>query len=141
MEVTLYFGGEKINTTALIDSGAAGNFIDLSFAKTYHISLIPCTSRMAVAALDGRPLGSGEIQYISQEVTLQTSTLHSESIQLLTIESPRHPIILGLPWLEKLNPVISWSEKQIIQWSNTCQKDCLRSITKVSSPITHSESA
>ncbi|KAG1956839.1 retrotransposable element [Pimephales promelas] len=140
LEVTLCFGDEKINTTALVDSGAAGNFIDLSFARTYQLSLLPCTSRMAVAALDGRPLGTGEIQYISQEVTLQTSTLHSERIQLYTIDSPRHPIILGLPWLEKHNPVISWSEKQIIQWSGACKEECLRSLTRVPSTVTHSES-
>ncbi|KAG1927373.1 retrotransposable element [Pimephales promelas] len=139
LDVTLYSRGDRINTTALVDSGAAGNFIDLSFAKTYHISLLPCSPPRAVAALDGRPLGNGEIQYISQAVTLETSTLHSEIIQLFTIDSPRHPIILGLPWLEKHNPVISWSEKQIVQWSNACHRDCLRSITKVSLSIPHSE--
>lgn len=49
LAVTLRFGNEIVNTTALIDSGAAGNFIDLSFAETHHLSLLPCKPRMADA--------------------------------------------------------------------------------------------
>ncbi|KAG1933749.1 hypothetical protein F2P79_020467 [Pimephales promelas] len=42
---------------------------------------------------------------------------------------------------EKHNPVISWSEKQIIQWSIACQEECLRSLTKVPSTVIHGESS
>ncbi len=30
-----------------------------------------------------------------------------------------------MPWLERHNPCISWSTRQIVQWSETCHKHCL----------------
>ncbi len=48
---------QTIQTTALLDSGAAGNFIDSEFVGQLHLELTPCNSSLAVEALDGRPLG------------------------------------------------------------------------------------
>ncbi|KAL0147880.1 hypothetical protein M9458_056801, partial [Cirrhinus mrigala] len=130
INVTLGFNGLKIDTSALIDSGAAGNFIAESFAKTYNLPLLTCGPRVAVAALDGRPLGSGRVRSVTEELELQASSLHVEKLRLFTIHSPNHPIILGLPWLEKHNPIISWSNKQILQWSPDCLGRCLRETTR-----------
>lgn len=94
--VTLRVNGELIDTTALIDSGAAGNFIDSEFSKTHNIPLVPCESRLAVAALDGRPLGSGWIQFVTKDLSLRTGALHTETIRLFVFQSPQTPIILGL---------------------------------------------
>ncbi len=77
--VTLTFKGQITETSALIDSGAAGNFIDATFAKTHHIPLVPCVSHLAVAALDGRPLGSGCVQFITEEMQLRVGALHTFS--------------------------------------------------------------
>ncbi|KAL0204378.1 hypothetical protein M9458_002396, partial [Cirrhinus mrigala] len=130
INVNLVFDGRDISTTALIDSGAAGNFIDESFAKSCNLPLVACGSRVVVAALDGRPLGSGRVRAITEELELQTTSLHTEKLRLFTIHSPNHPIILGLPWLEKHNPVISWTKKHILQWSPDCQDRCLKRVTR-----------
>ncbi len=53
--------------------------------------------------------------------------LHTETINLFVFQSPQTPIILGLPWLERHNPSISWSERQITQWSESCRQNCLPS--------------
>ncbi len=123
--VTLRVNGEVIETTALIDSGAAGNFIDSAFSKTHRIPLVACVSRLAVAALDGRPLGSGRIQFTTEDLSLCTGAFHMETIRLFVFQSPQTPIILGLPWLEKHNPTISWPDKQITHWSEGCRQHCL----------------
>ncbi len=115
-----------METVALIDSGAAGNFIDVSFPKDNNIPLVPCDSHLAVAALDGRPLGSGCIQFTTENLQLSTGFLHTETIRLFVFQSPQNPIILGLPWLEQHNPSISWTNRQIIQWSDFCLQNCLR---------------
>ncbi len=94
--VTLTINGQITETLALIDSGAAGNFIDASFAKTHNIPLVPCVSHLAVAALDGRPLGSGRVQFITEDIQLRVGVLHTESIKLFVFQSPQTPIILGL---------------------------------------------
>ncbi len=125
--VTLMVKGQITETSALIDSGAAGNFIDATFAKTHHIPLVPCVSHLAVAALDGRPLGSGRVQFITEEMQLRVGALHTETISLFVFQSPQTPIILGLPWLERHNPSISWSERPITQWSESCKQNCLPS--------------
>ncbi len=101
--VTLMIKGQTIETVALIDSGAAGNFIDASFAKTHNIPLVPCVSHLAVAALDGRPLGTGRVQFITEDIQLRVGALHTEAIRLFVFQSPQSPIILGLPWLERHN--------------------------------------
>ncbi len=130
--ITITNSNESTATMALIDSGAAGHFIDISFAKAHNLPLVPCESRVAVAALDGRPLGSGRINYLTPELHLQTGILHTESIRLFAIESPLNSVILGLPWLEKHNPRISWSSPQILQWSEFCHLHCLTSSPKPS---------
>ncbi len=119
--------GQITETLALIDSGAAGNFIDATFARTHNIPLVPCVSHLAVAALDGRRLGSGRVQFITEDIQLRVGALHTEAIELFVFQSPQTPIILGLPWLERHNPSISWSEKQITQWSESCRQNCLPS--------------
>jgi hypothetical protein len=137
--ITIHYNNKSFETIAMIDSGAAGNFIDVSFAQTHNLSLLPCESRVAVAALDGRPLGSGSIEYLTPELRLQTGILHTETIRLFVIESPRNPVILGLPWLEKHNPRISWSSQQILQWSDYCQQHCLQPYHKLPAPSSERE--
>ncbi len=89
--VTLRVNGEVIET-ALIDSGAAGNFIDSAFSKTHRIPLVACVSRLAVAALDGRPLGSGRIQFTTRIYHCARSLSWRQSVVRLSITAnPYHP--------------------------------------------------
>ncbi len=132
LSVKLRIQDKVTTTTALIDSGAAGNFVSLEFAQQHELKLTPCNSPMAVEALDGRPLGEGRVFCITEEVKLLIGTLHSEFIKFYVIHSPNNPIILGLPWLRTHHPHISWREGQILQWGTTCQERCLAKIPKAS---------
>ncbi|XP_073669521.1 uncharacterized protein [Paramisgurnus dabryanus] len=123
--VTLIWQHSTIPSKALLDSGAAGNFIDSGLVKSHGISVIPCVPPLSVAALDGRPLGSGRITHITQSITLATETDHTEEITFYVILSPHNPIILGFPWLHLHNPLISWKEKRILNWNNECLTTCL----------------
>ncbi|KAL0193301.1 hypothetical protein M9458_011597, partial [Cirrhinus mrigala] len=142
--VNIVFLDKQINTTALIDSGAAGNFMDLDFAKAQGLSLIPCTSPLSVPALDGRPLGPGRVHYTTSDLHLTTGALHTETIRFFLIQAPCNPVILGLPWLQQHEPLISWTEGQITQWSDRCFAPCFPTLkprvlevasVKVDSPI------
>ncbi len=136
LPVTVRSQNQDITTTALLDSGAAGNFIDSEFVSQHHLKLTPCTSSLAVEALDGRPLGKGKILRLTEPVILQIGTLHSEEIQFYVIQSPTHPLILGLPWLRTHDPQISWREGQITEWGPACQERCLSKITRKLHTIT-----
>ncbi|KAL0192337.1 hypothetical protein M9458_010633, partial [Cirrhinus mrigala] len=123
--VILKFKNQTVQTVALVDSGAAGNFIDRDFARTHAIPLVPCVSHLAVAAVDGRPLGSGQIQQTTDDLTLLSGALHTETICLFVLSTSQTPVILGFPWVERHNPTISWAKKQILRWSEFCHKHCL----------------
>ncbi|KAI2662464.1 Retrotransposon-derived protein PEG10 [Labeo rohita] len=126
----LCFEGRSIRTTALIDSGAAGNFIDKDFVKANQLPLLPCVSPVAVAALDGRPLGSGRVEHTTTDLTLRLEPGHQEIIRFFTITSPQSPLILGFPWLNHHEPTISWARGVITHWSSYCQRSCLQSAPK-----------
>ncbi len=58
--VTLETSSGAIQIPAMIDSGAAGNFLSLNFAQEHDIPLIRCLSPLTVEAVDGRPLGTSK---------------------------------------------------------------------------------
>lgn len=80
--VYLRCGKIEISTLAMVDSGAAGNFIDHSFATTHSILLTSCDSSLAITAIDGRPLGEGHIKFRTLSISLQTGSLHKEELLL-----------------------------------------------------------
>ncbi|PWG74727.1 hypothetical protein DF186_16375, partial [Enterococcus hirae] len=83
--MVIVFGEVSIATHALIDSGAAGNFIDADFVATNHLPVLPCSPSVTVAALDGRPLGSGRIHHTTGDLTLRIEPSHQETIRLFII--------------------------------------------------------
>lgn len=51
---------------------------------------MPCASQVSISAIDGCPLGTGEVSATTRDLTLQVGSLHSETIRLFTITSPDH---------------------------------------------------
>ncbi|KAI2661109.1 Transposon Tf2-6 polyprotein [Labeo rohita] len=124
--VTLGFEDISVETTALIDSGAAGNFIDADFVTANHLPVLSCTPHVTVAALDGQPLGSGQIHHTTNDLTLRIEPCHQEIIRFFIISSPQSPIILGYPWLNLHGPTIAWADCTISRWSPHCRQHCLQ---------------
>lgn len=110
LPVTLrYLGGTSV-FPVLLNSGAAGIFIDANTMRCLNITnLMPQPIRIQVT--DGRPIRKGIINWHTQLISLQVWALHHENIKLLVITSPKPPVILGLPWMELHNPQLSWSDK------------------------------
>ncbi|KAI2666797.1 Transposon Tf2-6 polyprotein [Labeo rohita] len=127
LPITIVFGEVSVATFALIDSGAAGNFIDADFVATNHLPVLPCSPSVTVAALDGRPLGSGRIHHTTDDLTLRIEPSHQETIRLFIISSPQSPVILGYPWLHLHGPTITWANRTITHWSPHCHQHCLQS--------------
>ncbi|KAI2654711.1 Transposon Tf2-6 polyprotein [Labeo rohita] len=80
-----------------------------------------------MAALDGRPLGSGRIHHTTDDLTLRIEPSHQETIRLFIISSPQSPVILGYPWLHLHGPTITWANRTITHWSPHCHQHCLQS--------------
>ncbi|KAI2646233.1 Transposon Tf2-6 polyprotein [Labeo rohita] len=109
--------------TALLDSGAEGNFMDYSFALRNHVPLSPLTNTIAVSAFNGQILP--KITLTTDPITLTVSGNHSESIPFYILDSPHAPVVLGHPWLVKHNPRIDWQLKSVSEWSIKCHESCL----------------
>ncbi len=109
----------------MIDSGAAGDFLDLSLAKELGIPTQLLPHPQAVTALDGRPLEPGRVTEATQSLRL-TIHQHQQEETFYLIDSPEYPVILGHPWLRRHNPWIDWSAGTILSWGSTCHLTCLR---------------
>ncbi|KAK3563698.1 hypothetical protein QTP86_034431 [Hemibagrus guttatus] len=50
--------------------------------------------------------------------------LHVEETTFLVLEESTADIILGRPWLEQHNPILSWSTGEVLKWGDTCFPGC-----------------
>lgn len=101
--------------SALINSSPAGVFMDHTTATTLKIPLCMMNDPPRLNTIHGEPIEEGTIRFRTIPVTLFTSCLHTERISFLVL--PKHPIILGMPWLKKHDPIISWTTRDIAKWS------------------------
>lgn len=123
LRVTLSVQDVLVETTAMIDSGAMENFVDLSFVSRHSIPLLESQNPLDVRTVDGRTLISGPI---TQECKLRMATgNHTENITLRPASLGNYSIILGTPWLTQHNPSIDWRSRKITFSSDTCARSCL----------------
>lgn len=87
--------------TMLLDSGSAGNFIHQVTVHHLNILTHPLEQPRKILAIDGGPNGEGLITHCMQPFPLQVRVPHHVHVTLLVTISAKHPMILGLPWLEK----------------------------------------
>jgi len=104
--------GEKIiETKALIDSGAQGAFIDERFAKEHRLPLLRLKKEIPISNIDETPNRNGPIWYITRfPVKIDGNVISTE---FFISHLGKENIILGLPWLERVNPIIDWAEKTL----------------------------
>ncbi|XP_062418964.1 uncharacterized protein LOC134131237 [Pungitius pungitius] len=125
LPTVLSLGKMKQEVRGLVDSGAAGNFMDQHLAHRLAVPLIPVRPPLRINALDGQPLGTGMIMHQTANITLRVGALHEEDIRFFIVSSPREPLILGHPWLVLHDPVISWRQGELLTWSPECMSRCL----------------
>ncbi len=123
LPVRLQWAAERHEGTALLDSGAEGNLLDISLAQLLHIPLVPLRHKISVSALNGQSLPP--ISLSTVPITLVTSGNHSETITFLVTHSPLAPVVLGHPWLTQHNPRVDWGRHTVSEWSRACYASCL----------------
>jgi len=57
-----------------------------------------------------------------------------ENIHSLVLEGSTADVILGRPWLEQHNPIISWKTGEVLKWGDTCFPDCFSALPVPRSP-------
>ena len=112
LPVTLSFDSTMLHSMVLLDSGASSCFIDIIFTRTSRILVVHKKTPISVDVIDVRPLSSGAITEATLPLILNVGS-HLEEISFHLITSPRHPVILGLSWLEAHNPLVDWRDRSI----------------------------
>ncbi|PIO12038.1 hypothetical protein AB205_0127040, partial [Aquarana catesbeiana] len=102
--VTLSWAELSIEIQTLIDSGAAGLFIDDVFVSKHSIPLQLRDTPLAIEDLDGRPLQPAHVTHETVLLSMAVEALHHEIIQFQVISFPKFPLVIGYPWLQRHNP-------------------------------------
>ncbi|KAL0193294.1 hypothetical protein M9458_011590, partial [Cirrhinus mrigala] len=113
---------------ALVDSGAADNFISSRCLEALQIPKRKSTISYRITTIQGKALDARPINSCTHPLTLQIGCFHQESISFLILPEATVDILLGRPWLEQHNPYIRWSTGEILKWSNHCHHHSLSSL-------------
>jgi len=107
---------EIVETLALIDSGAGGEFIDQNYARNSGLDIQQLEKPLKVFNVDGTSNKRGTIKYFVQLDILVNG--RQEKIKLLMTGLGKQRIILSFPWLNKHNPEINWQTGEL-NWRTT----------------------
>ena len=100
-----------VDTPVLLDTGAAGNFMNKSYAQQHDILLYKLPRPIVPRNVDGSLNQSGKItHYTWIRTKLLGRTILS---RLLVTNIGAQDIIFGLPWFQEHNPTINWRTGKI----------------------------
>ncbi|XP_044044042.1 uncharacterized protein LOC122872197 [Siniperca chuatsi] len=136
-EITLVTQNFSIPVQALIDSGSAGNFISGSLCRQLGIKTFITPTSYQVRAIPGKAISRRGIQRATYAVTIRVGLLHEEQQHLMVLEGSTAEVILGRPWLEQHDPIISWATGEVLKWGKSCFPGCFPRRPKPSSSHLH----
>ncbi len=102
---------DRMSATALVDSGAMGNFISKQFIREQAIETRKLDKEIRVLNIDGTPNKGGNITEIVELRMIYRG--YEERIELGVCDTGRATLILGHPWLWDHNPEVDWRKGEI----------------------------
>ncbi|KAK3569703.1 hypothetical protein QTP86_003321, partial [Hemibagrus guttatus] len=138
---TLTTARTSVTVVALLDSGSAANFISGTLCRQLGLRTKAMATPYQIRCITGKPISRRRIHHSAGPVLLQVGLLHVEETTFLVLEESTADIILGHPWLEQHNPILSWSTGEVLKWGDTCFPGCFphlpapRSPTPISLPV------
>ena len=116
--ISLQGKNKTADTTALIDSGATGNFMDICLLSYDNFTLVHLPDPIIAYNVDGIMNQKGTICWKVR--TILTLENHSDPIELMILQLSKPRVILGMPWLKKWNPKIDWNRLSMNLPSSPC---------------------
>ena len=103
--------GPDVSTRIFINCGANINCIDYNFAKKHKVNLRKLEKPLPVNNIDGTLNKKGQVTHIASFFIKIGGIIHKETFH--TMKCGKDNLILGLPWLNRINPQINWKNKHI----------------------------
>ncbi|KAK3567559.1 hypothetical protein QTP86_020033, partial [Hemibagrus guttatus] len=119
----------------LLNSGSAENFISRALCRQLRLKTAPTPKVYQIHVVTGKPLR--QVRYLAGPLHLQVGALHTEEIHLLVLEDSTADVVLGRPWLEQHNPILSWKTEEIMKWGEQCFKGCFPQLPVPNPPCSH----
>jgi len=111
---------DMIKMTAMVDSGAMGNFIHPRFVELHKL-VTKSRNPLTVNDVNGHLLSRVDRQV---EIRMAVGN-HSETLTFDVAPLGGHNIVLGLPWLQQHDLQIHWSSGKVTFALDYCEKHCL----------------
>ena len=101
-------GRLQTTTAAMVDSGATGLFMSRRFAEEKGLRRLRLKKPIQVFNIDGTLNQSGSIEEFAQLAIMVDG--HKHWVDFLITDLGGENVILGLPWLRRLNPEVDWAK-------------------------------
>src|SRR5579863_6043213 len=121
LKVRIVHNGIKIDATALLDSGAEGNYANTKFIEKHKIPIYDIEHPVYPRNVDGTLNQQGAIRHAAI-LRMEMADQHRETLEIAITNMGKHDILLGTNWLKAHNPSIDWqtSNIRLDRCPNTC---------------------
>jgi len=98
---------KRAETTALLDSGATENFMNLAYAKWLKLPIKTLRYPRPLFNVDGSTNKQGDLKFYSDLVIRMGTT--RKNMRFFLSDLGNHQLILGYPWFAAYQPKVDWA--------------------------------
>ena len=100
-------GNQVVKTKAMIDCGATKNFINQKAVRKWGLPSKKQKTPESLVLANGQIVEQGLTHEVPGKLIIKNFA-HNLALNITNLGS--HKIILGMPWLSKVNPQIDWTQ-------------------------------
>jgi len=99
---------KRAETTALLDSGATENFMNLAYAKWLKLPIKTLQYPRPLFNIDGSTNKQGDLKFYL-DLIIRTGTTR-KNMRFFLLDLGNHQLILGYPWFAAYQPKVDWAK-------------------------------
>src|SRR5712672_940167 len=103
----IHSSSKRVETTALLDSGATENFMNLAYAKWLKLPIKMLRYPRPLFNVDGSTNKQGDLKFYT-DLTMRTGAV-KKNMRFFLSDLGNHQLILGYPWFAAYQPKVDWA--------------------------------